>query len=92
MRKSQRRTSSLARLARRRIERNRNTEIAPVRRTLVATWRLVGSSSVAKIEFDSGGSSTGPISSLGWARHLRPGRVKKEMGRLRGGEKEKEGI
>lgn len=57
-----------------------------MRRTLVATWRLVGSSSVANIEFDSGGSSMGPTSALGWARHS-PGRVKTETGRRRGGVK-----
>lgn len=53
-------TSSLTRLARRRRERKRKTEMAPVRRTLVATWREEGSSVVAKMV---DGSSTGPLSS-----------------------------
>lgn len=52
--------NSLARLALRRIERKRKTVIAPVRRTLVETWRGVGSSLVAKMEGMSGESSTGP--------------------------------
>lgn len=39
--------------------------MAPVRRTLVATWRGVGSSVVAKMEGDESGSSTGPPSSSG---------------------------
>ncbi len=54
--------NSFARFARRRMERKRNTEMAPVRRTLVATCRGVGSSVVAKMEDDDGGSSMGPSS------------------------------
>lgn len=36
--------------------------MAPVRRTLVATWRVEGSSSVAMKEGGEKGSSTGPSS------------------------------
>lgn len=43
------------------MERKRKTEIAPVRRTLVATWSGVGSSVVAKIGVENG-SSMGPSS------------------------------
>ena len=66
--KDKKNTSSLARLARRRTERKRKTEIAPVRRTLVATWMVEGLSVVAKMEGELGGSSTGPSSGSGtWA-------------------------
>lgn len=61
--KKKRNTVSLARLARRRRERNRKRLMAPVRRTLVAVWRGVGSSLVAKIDGSDGRSSTGPSSS-----------------------------
>lgn len=57
-------TKSLARLALRRTERKRKIEIAPVRRTLVETWRGVGSSFVAKMEGTSEESSMGPSSSM----------------------------
>lgn len=58
-------TSSLARLARRRRERKRKTETAPVRRTLVATWRVEGLSSSAKMEGVESKISMGPSSSGG---------------------------
>jgi hypothetical protein len=51
-------TSSLARRARRRRERKRKTEMAPVRRRLVAVWSGVGLSSVEKSV--GARSSTGP--------------------------------
>lgn len=70
-------TSSLARLARRRTARKRNTEMAPVRRTLVATWIGEGSSVEAKMEGVDGGSSIGPSSGAAvdvvsgtWASHV----------------------
>lgn len=56
-------TVSLTRLARRRRDRNKKTVIAPVSRTLVATWRGEGSSEVAKSWGMEDVSSTGPWSS-----------------------------
>lgn len=46
--------------------------IAPVRRTLVASWIVEGLSSVAKMEGKDSGSSMGPSSGIDsaiWASH-----------------------
>lgn len=59
-------TKSFARLARRRSDLKRKTEMAPVRSTLVETWRGVGLSVTAKSgEGVKGEISTGPSPS-GW--------------------------
>lgn len=47
------------------MERKRKTEMAPVRRTLVATWRVEGSSEVEMNEGREKGSSMGPSSGKG---------------------------